>query len=235
MPDRRAGRLAVAALAVVLAACAAPVAPPPKGGERVPAGFPAGHYQELLAQGRPVLRVDPVRSLVAIEVRRGGSLAQFGHDHVVASHDVAGYVAPDEGRADVYVPLATLVVDEPALRTEARLDTQPSAADIEGTRRNMQDKVLEVERHPYALIAVRAVDGGGSARLLHAAVTLHGTTRSVDVDAGMEPGRDGMDVTGTALLDQSAFGITPFSILGGAIAVQDRVKVTFRIHASRAD
>ena len=59
------------------------------------------------------------------------------------------------GRADLYVPLDTLVVDEPALRAEAGFDTQPSAADIAGTRRNMLEKVLEADRYPFALIAVK--------------------------------------------------------------------------------
>ena len=108
-----------------------------------------------------MFRVDPARSLLLIVVRRGGALAQFGHDHVVASHDVAGYIAPDEGRADLYVPLDALVVDEPALRAEAGFDTQPSAADIAGTRRNMLEKVLETSRHPYALIAVSDNGAGG--------------------------------------------------------------------------
>lgn len=235
MPDRYGSRLVVVVLAGLLAACAARIAPVPEGATGLPAGFPADHYRQLLAQGKPVLRVDTARSLVTVEVRRGGSLAAFGHDHVIASHDVVGYVAPDEGRADLYVPLATLAVDEPELRAEARLDTQPSAADIEGTRRNMLDKVLEVERHPYALIAVNAAASEGAARQVRAAVTLHGATRPVAVDARIEQDPDGIVATGAVQLDQSDFGITPFSILGGAIAVQDRVKVTFRIHAGPAE
>jgi len=35
------------------------------------------------------------------------------------------------------------------------------------------------------------------------------------------------------LADQSQFGIVPFTVLGGAIAVQDRLNVTFQIVASR--
>jgi len=34
-------------------------------------------------------------------------------------------------------------------------------------------------------------------------------------------------------LDQTAFGITPFSVLGGAVAVLDRLDVRFRIRADR--
>src|SRR5262245_57038327 len=103
-----------AARALLVAGCAglfrleAPTAPPPE--------FPESHYLQAQKQGKPVYRVDPAESLVVIEVRRGGSLARLGHDHVVASHDVTGYVSPDEGRADMYLALARLAVDEPELR-----------------------------------------------------------------------------------------------------------------------
>src|SRR5690349_17098835 len=107
------------ALAVLLLAACAPqvreVAPPPG----MPAEFPRAFYEQEAAQGRAVLRVDPAASLVVLTVRRGGSLARLGHDHVVASHTVQGYVAPGAKRADLYVTLADLAVDEPALRTEA--------------------------------------------------------------------------------------------------------------------
>ena len=124
--------------------------------------------------------VDAARSLVVIEVRRSGSLAQFGHDHVVASHDVAGNIAPDEGRADFYVPLDSLVVDEPLLRTEAGFDTQPDADDIAGTRRNMLQRVLDADRYPYALIGVQDVGAGSHPERVRITLTLHGVARSVD-------------------------------------------------------
>ena len=110
---------------------------PPSLPTGAPPDFPHAYYRQLQAQGKPVFRVDAARSQVVIEVRRGGSLARLGHDHVVASHDVAGNIAPDEGRADFYVRLDALTVDEPDLRASAGFDTQPDADDIAGTRRNM--------------------------------------------------------------------------------------------------
>jgi hypothetical protein len=186
-----------------------------------------------VAQGTVVYRVDPAGSLLVMDVRRGGSLARLGHDHVVASHDVAGYLAPDAGRADFLVPLDALVVDEPALRAEAGLDTQPSAAAIAGTRHNMLDKVLEADRYPAALITVSGGLVGVGPQLFHLTITLHGTTVTVEALAQVEKGPDEVTVTGTAAVDQSRFGITPFAVLGGALAVQDRVEVRFRIRARR--
>ncbi len=195
---------------------------------RAPENFPPSDYAQAAAQGKPVYRIDPARSLVAITVRRGGSLARLGHDHVVASHDVQGYVAPDAGRADLYIPLSELTVDEPALRTQAGLDTQPVASDIAGTRSNMLDKVLDVQHFPFALIHV---SGAATGVRLTVAITLRGVTRQFEVQSQLDSGRGEMNVSGALEFKQSDFGIVPFSILGGAISVQDGMSLRFSIHA----
>src|SRR6185503_4491546 len=165
------------------------------------------------------------------EVRRSGSLARLGHDHIVASHEVAGYVAPDEGRADLAVALERLAVDEATLRTEAGFDTQPTETDIEGTRTNMLEKVLEAEKFPFALIRVRGADAKPGEVTLSVAVTLHGSTRTLQAPARIEADAGRISVTGRLSFDQTQFGITPYSFLGGAIAVQNRVELRFRIVA----
>ncbi len=229
--SRRRATLAAAALAGILAACAqlprveAPSVPP--------AEFPEAYYLQALKQGKPVFRVDSRESLVVIEVRRSGSLARLGHDHVVASHEIVGYAAPDEGRADLYVALARMQVDEAALRKEAGFDTQPSESDIEGTRANMLEKVLEADKFPFALIGVREANARRGDVTLSVAITLHGSTRTLQVPARIDADADGMSMTGRLSFEQTEFGITPYSLLGGAIAVRNAVEVRFRIRARR--
>jgi hypothetical protein len=225
---------AAGALVLVLAGCAvlAPEAPPPAAPAGAPADFPEAYYRDALARGEPVLRVDPAGSLVVIEVRRSGSLARLGHDHVVASHEVGGYLAPEEGRADLYVALGRLAVDEPALRAEAGFESQPSASDIEGTRANMLEKVLEARKFPFALIRARGVANQGEAKL-DIEITLHGVTRRLEAPARIGVDAGGMSVTGTLSFDQTDFGLTPYSLLGGAIAVRNRLDLRFRIRARR--
>lgn len=220
-------RRGTVALAALLAACAAWMEPPPVPIGR-PAGFPDDDYRGLQLQGVPVYRVDPARSVVVIVVRRSGTLMQFGHDHVVASHDVGGYIAPAAGRADLYAPLGSLVVDEPALRAQIGLDSTPSEADIAGTRRNMLDKVLETGRFPYATVTVTPspVESKPPSEI---ELTLHGSTRVVETRLQFRNAGDGVEAIGSFAIDQSQFGIVPFSILGGAIAVKDRVDVRFKI------
>jgi polyisoprenoid-binding protein YceI len=225
-PIRRAAP-AAALLALVLGACA------PLVREPVPADFPDAHYRDALARGRPVYRVDPGESLVVVEVRRAGRLARLGHNHVVASRNVEGYIAPEEGRADLYVALARMTVDEASLRAEAGFDTQPGEADIEGTRANMLEKVLEAEKFPFALIRVSGADPKRGAATLSVAITLHGETRTIRAPAEVQADSDWMRVSGRLSFDQTDFGITPYSLLGGAIAVQNRVDLRFRVLARR--
>lgn len=234
MAELRKARFAAAALAALACACAPQLPQPVAPQARAPVDFPAQVYLQAAAQGRPVFRIDPARSLVVIEVRRAGALARFGHDHVVASRDLAGYVAPDEGRADLYVPLDRLTLDEPALRAEAQLDTHPSEADIAGTRQAMLEKVLQTGQFPFVSIRVSGVETGGAAASLNAAVSVHGVTRALRIPAQIEAGADEIAVSGRLALDQTDFGISPYSILGGAIQVRNRVDVRFLIRARRA-
>jgi hypothetical protein len=220
-------------LALLLGACAPLERGPAPAPAAPPAEFPEGYYLEAAAQGRPVFRVDSSESLVVIEVRRSGSLARLGHDHVVASHEVGGYVAPEEGRADLYVQLERLEVDEAALRAEAGLDTQPAQSDIEATRANMLGKVLEADKFPFALIRVSGVDAGRREVTLSVAITLHGIARTLQAPAQIDADADRIDVTGRLSFDQTDFGITPYSVLGGAVAVRNGVDLRFRIRASR--
>ncbi|MBI5626917.1 MAG: YceI family protein [Nitrosomonadales bacterium] len=217
-------------LAGMLAACA-PGIPPQIPAEitHAPAGFPEAHYLHAKALGKKILHVDSAQSLVVIEVHRAGTLARLGHDHVVASHNVSGYVSAEEGLADFYVPLEQLAVDEPGLRTDAGFDTQPSPEAIEGTRNNMLINTLDSEHFPYALIHATWADA--SHRTLNVSITLHGMTRTYEVPAQTETVRDGIVVDGKMSFNQTDFGITPLSVLGGAIQVQDKLDLRFHIVA----
>ena len=220
--------------AASLSACALQGPAPQETIGRVAAKLPDAYYRQAVAQGRPVFRIDSARSLVVLEVRRGGSYATFGHDHVVASHDVQGYIAPESRRADLAVELDRLVVDEPELRTEAKFDTRPSADDIAGTRRNML-RALETEQYPFALVAVGVASTEGTSAPLTVKLTLHGTTRTLQVPAQIDAGSDEYRATGRLSVKQTDFGIKPLSILGGALQVQDEVSVRFSIVAQRVD
>lgn len=218
-------------VATFVAGCAPNVPAPEQQSPQ--ATLPEAAYMQRQTQGKTVLKVDAAQSLIVLKVRRDGPFARFGHDHVVASHDVSGFVAPDDNVADLVVPLDKLAVDEAPLRTEAGFDTQPTADDIAGTRRNMLVHVLEAERYPQALIHIARKSGKDDAATLDVAITLHGTTRHFDVPVRIGKKADSMIVSGRMLFDQTDFGMTPYSILNGAIRVQNRLDLRFHIVANR--
>ena len=219
--------LLAGACALLLSCTPLPPAPAQAPAPPAPAATPAPAWQR---QGVQLLRIVPEESLLTITVRRGGALARLGHDHVVASHTLQGVVAPVPGRAQFRFRLDEMSVDESGLRAAAGLTTTPSAEAIAGTRRNMLARVLDAERYPWVRIEARRE---GGAEVLDADITLHGVTRRVKVPAHITEAADGrsLQASGTLRLKQSDFGIVPFAILGGAMAVQDEMELAFRITA----
>ena len=216
--------------ALLAAACAQvpPAAPP----EAARAGVPdldAAYYRDAAGRGASVYRVEPGDSLVVVRVFRGGQLAKLGHDHVVSSRELRGFIDADRGRADLYVAAESLAVDDPAQRAAAGFESTPSESDIAGTRSNMLEKVLEAERFPFVVLRVRAVEQGSA----QAELSLHGVTRALRFPAKIDRGAERIAVGGTFSINQTDFGIEPFSVLGGALTVQDRVDLSFEIRAAR--
>ena len=241
-------RALLACACAALTACSPFGAPPPALTPAPAAGAATMAAPAWQQRGMRLLHIAPQESLLTITVRRGGALARLGHDHVVASRSLQGVVAPRAGRATFQFRLDEMSVDEDGLRQAAGLTTTPSADAIAGTRHNMLVRVLEAERYPWVRVDARRIDarrvdarrseagGEGNMALLDADITLHGVTRAVQLPVRIEEAADGrsLQASGSLLLKQSDFGIVPFAILGGAMAVQDQMELAFRITA-RAD
>jgi polyisoprenoid-binding protein YceI len=220
--------LPLLSLLSLLAACGRPPVPPlpPASG---PGADLDAYCAAAAASGAAVYVVDPGASFVTVTVRRAGLMARLGHDHVVASHDLAGCVAPEAGRADLSFRADRMTVDEPQLLRDAGIDTQQSPQAVEGTRKNMLGPVLEAQRYPMVkLHAERLADGR-----LDVAVTLHGATRRLALPAVIQADAAQVSASGATGLKQTDFGITPFSTGGGLLSVQDELEVRYHIVARR--
>lgn len=202
-----------------------------------PVSRDAAFYRQAAQEGATVYVVDAASSRLWLRVRRGGPLAGLGHDHVVAAPAVAGYVLwPDAaraGRADLTIDLRRLAVDSPALRREAGLGEPLSEAAIAGTRRNMEEKVLEITRFPLLRVIATSPAGEAPPAALTITLVLHGVSREYRLPIRLERTLDTVRIDGELVIAQREFGITPFSVLGGALRVEDRLPVTFRIMARR--
>ena len=230
-------RITLLCLIIGLQACAPPVERKVSSGISTLAVFPQDTYQAAAKHGEPVYAINTDESEVMIYVYRGGVLSKMGHDHVVISRDVHGFALlseeADKAKADLYVPLKTLIVDEPSVRVQAGFGSNLSESAISGTRHNMLEKVLEAESYPYVFIHTE-VDGGiYKQQIVRVDMTLHGVTRTLTVPVEIERSKKKLAIHGKMLLRQSDFGIEPFSVFGGALRVKDEVVLSFRLQANR--
>ena len=132
--------------------------------------------------------------------------------------------------------VADLIVDDPAARAAAGAEFPGELSDAarDGTRANMlRAEVLDGERYPEIVVRSGSLNGSWEQPAVAASVTLKGQTRSIDVPLAIVRTDDAIVAHGAFSVLQSDFGITPFSIGGGAIAVADAVEISFEIHAVR--
>jgi hypothetical protein len=217
------------------ASCAdsAPEVPLAQGPAGAPEIFPFEVYRQADARGEIVYEIDPVASTAVVRVSRAGFLALLGHDHLVASHNITGYaLLPDQAgtmsgaRADLYLPLAGLTVDEAELLEAAGVDTRPSAKDIDGTRANML-KSLDAATYPWLTVSVLMI----SETALFANVDLHGVRRGYRIPVDIQFDAEALKVMGEFRLRQTDHGIQPFRALAGAMSVGDELAVSFTLIA----
>ena len=206
--------------------------------KKAPADFPTSIYADQ--ESDSVYKVDSPASRILITVRRGGMMASLGHDHIVASHDLQGFILLDRDspqnpncRADFYAQLANLEVDNAQLRSEAGLLTSPSQNDIAGTTSNML-KSIDAENFPFARLhssdCLAALSGDQTEVLL----TIHGVNQKQKIAIKIEEVSDSeLILSGKFSILQTDFGIQPFSIMNGLIKVEDRLELDFRIVAQK--
>jgi hypothetical protein len=232
--------LSAACVALLLSGC--PVRPP------VPA-VPPSAPPPLAPQGARY-DIDAAASLLTVRVYRGGTLASVGHNHLIASHELRGavYVPADPLHAgfEVHIPVETLTVDEKELRArELSPDFPPDVPDSarQGTRRNMLGPaLLDAEHNPeivlraLALAAQQAAPGSTAANSVVArvAVQVRGQERTVEVPVSYRLSTDTLEVSAQFPLRQTDLGLTPFTAMLGALAVQDEMRVRLELVAHPA-
>lgn len=202
-----------------------------------PAATPA--LEGSIPAGARVYVVDPQASQVTLRVYRAGPLARLGHNHVITSTDEAGLAWTTGPLAQsgfvLRVPVAGFVVDDPAARAAAGPDFpgEVPADAREGTKRNMlRPEVLDGERYPEIVVRAEAFSGTWEQPAAEARITLRDQTRSVPVPLTVERDDAALVARGSFQILQSDFGVTPFSVAGGAIQVADPVQVSFEIRAT---
>ncbi len=190
--------------------------------------------------GAIVYSVDPAESEVDILVFRGGTLARLGHNHVMAAKHLAGraWIHPqfEKSGFDISLQVADLIVDDPDARRAAGSDFPPEIpqSDKDATRTNMlKSEVLDAERFPEVRVQATSVRGNEQRAEVTVGIAIKDVRREVTVPVALSVDSSRLVAQGEFDILQSDFGIKPFSVGFGALQVQDRLHVRFRIVATR--
>jgi hypothetical protein len=233
--------LTALALSVCLAACGAPkTRQSPAAGEGVEQAPPPA--------GTAAYSIDAAQSELRLLVYRAGPMARLGHNHVILNRAIGGWVdaaaaglpgsraCPESASFSIFVPVADFVVDDARARSEEGQDfsTEVPEDAKSGTRRNMLGAaLLDAERFPVITltsIGITQSPEGNLVATMTVGVAGHESTLAVPFLLTISPGR--ISAAGSAVVRQSDLGLTPFSVMLGALQVQDEITVRFRLVAA---
>ncbi|MBK7565125.1 MAG: YceI family protein [Propionivibrio sp.] len=174
-------------------------------------------------------------------VYRAGALARLGHSHVVQAGTIKGeiHLAPDirQSSFSLVLPIADFKVDAAESRAEEgeEFSVLPDDEAIAGTTKNMLgEKVLDAVSFPQIEIGSLALSGPAWGPDITVRIKLHGVEREITVPTAIDNSGEQLVATAFFSVNQSDFGITPLSVLGGAIQVANTVRVRMRLVAKRA-
>jgi hypothetical protein len=222
-------RIVIAVLVLSVAACAArqprPVTP------HLPA---QAALQSLPAPGE--YPIDSGGSELRLLVYRAGPLGNLGHNHVLVNRAVTGSVQIGAGVSASSISLrmraADFVVDDAQSRLEEGADFPGDIAEEAkaGTRRNLLGSaVLNAAEFPD--ITVKSASLTGTLNELNAdlEISAAGHTSRVSVPLSLQGDAHHFIAAGSMELRQTALGLIPYSLMHGALQVQDAMQLKFRI------
>ncbi len=219
----------LALFAILLTACQ-PAAP------RRPSA--AGGVAGRLPPGARLYRIDGGASMLQVLVYRAGALAALGHDHVITNVSLDGWIVAAHPVAassfQVDIPTGRFIVDDDAARRAAGADFTPPvpAQAREGTRAHMLGPAL-LDAARYPSIVVRSVAIRRSGPSFEAAVEIRIAGRKADltVPFTLSRSRDRLAAGADFTVRQTALGLTPYSVMLGALRVRDQIRLSLRIVA----
>lgn len=197
-------------------------------------------YSKLAREGGKLFTIAPQSSSVRIFAFRAGAAAKLGHNHVLSAPQFTGYyylpsTGPAGSRFDLQFKLDQLTVDNPADRAPlgGAFATVPTREAIEGTREHMLGSDgLQAQQFPFVSIHSIQIAGEAPEFAAKIGVTLHGQTHEQWVPLHVAGLPDKLSVSGAMVLRQSDYGIKPYSVMGGMLAVQDEIVIEFKLVAN---
>ncbi len=230
------GSMGMAAVATALLLVSCRTAPPMTAPEAATTTAAAS-----TAVGSTLYSIDTTASQVLVLVYREGAMAALGHNHVMNVRGLTGSVQLFDDlprtRFELGFNVADISVDEPALRAAAGADFASNVSDAArtGTRNNMLgDKLLQSASFSrISLKSERVKPRVDDNITVTTRIIVRGAEYSIDVPLHLRRDGDDLYANGELTLKQSALGLTPYSVMLGALRVADEMKLRFKLVAHR--
>src|SRR5260221_899642 len=180
--------------------------------------------------------IDSAKSKIEIQVAKDGFFKAFGHDHLVSTTHFSGSLRLAESKMEE--SFATFTAEATSLSVIDPGESEKDRIEVQATM--LGEQVLDVARYPqiqFSSSAIKLVSSSKNTFDLQVSgpLTLHGTQKPVTLPVHLQISDDGSLICDTEIsLLQSDFGITPYKAAGGAVKVQDKLKLTFHIVATKA-
>lgn len=173
-----------------------------------------------LADGTYVM--GPQSGRLVVKTRRTGLGSRAGHDLTIEvtrwhAEVVVNTGEPERSSVDVEVEVESMEVREGSGGVKSLTDSD--RADI---KRNIREKVLDTAKHPTIGFHSSRIDATPDSVTVTGDLTITGTTRPVTVRGMVD---DGGRVQAGATVQQSRWGIKPYSAFFGALKLADDVSV----------
>ena len=161
--------------------------------------------------------IDTAKSVMTVRVYKAGVFSALGHNHEISAPISSGRVDVTARQVELRAKTSTLKVLDPGVSEKDRGEIQSTMLGAD---------VLDAASHPEIVFrSTGAEPSGPGVWKVHGNLTLHGQTRTVDVDVRV----DGEHYVGTSSFRQTQFGIRPVKVAGGTIRVKDEVRIEFNI------
>lgn len=189
----------------------------------------------IAAAGARTFAVEPDQSRALIDVGKAGAFSFAGHAHEVEAPLTSGviHLDPDAASNDT----VRLEFNAAAMRVTGKGESASDVPKVTATM--LSDMVLDASRFPSITFESTSVTAKGSGAALNrdaldltviGKLTIRGRTQAVTAPVAVKMAGDRLTATGTFVIKQTDYGITPISI-GGVVKVKNELNISFTIAA----
>ena len=172
--------------------------------------------------------INSEKSLLTVHVNKAGLLSFIGHQHIVASRDLDGWVDEVKNQGYFSFDIAKMTMDEPALLKSKMLPDELNVSEKEATKQNMM-KMLDANNFPNVRVLVTSYDIKKS--MIHAKIIVKDQMieRDLLVKVTKSASNKITNLTGETSLKLLDFAVEPFSALGGLLSVNDEIVIEWKL------